>query len=241
MAAFGAPTGPLRLAAATGRALFTYDGGWRRRLELPDVPGLIARQARRRRLVVVTRDGGVLRFDADTGASEHHREPAWAGAAAYAYDEILGGLWFAHPRGRAQTVLARIEPWPPRRTYEISAAPGISAMTVSLNGEWLAVIRGADGTPPVLFNVAGQREFHPPITGLDGRIGMVFTYDNHLAAVGEDDRVTVTELPARVDVRAESADIGHLSPFWEGRMEKASRTRRGGAVRSGAAAAGGEP
>ncbi|MDA0565660.1 hypothetical protein LG943_15235 [Streptomonospora sp. S1-112] len=239
IAAAGPGTDPPALAAATASALLTYDGAWRERAALPAEPVVLARQARRRCLVVLTRDGGLLRLDPRTGAADRHRDPARA-AGVGAYDEILGGVWSAPAAGRL--VLARIEPWPPRTTYDLPARPGIAALTVSVNGEWLAVRRTGRAAPLELFNVAGQRSFHPPLGGLDGRVGLVFTHDNHLAAVGADDRVVVTELPARVDVRAETADIRHLDPFWEGRMEKASRARRRrDDARTGAGAPGGAP
>src|SRR5690606_25884370 len=220
-----AADGP-RIVAATDRALLGHDGGWSVLRPLAAAPLLLARQARRRSLLLLTADGTVIGGAVDPARAGTHRDPSWAGAAVCAYDETLGAVWLAHPGGRAEAVLARVEPWPPRAVYRVPMPLGVEGLTVSHNGEWLAVRRGPGADGLELYNVAGRRVFRPPLSGLDGRIEVAFTYDNRLAAVDARDRVVVVELPARVDVRAEHRDLADLEVFWEGRMEKAARVRK---------------
>jgi len=231
-----AADGP-RIVAATDRALLGHDGGWSVLRPLAAAPLLLARQARRRSLLLLTEDGTVIGGAVDPARAGTHRDPSWAGAAVCAYDETLGAVWLAHPGGRAEAVLARVEPWPPRAVYRVPMPLGVEGLTVSHNGEWLAVRRGPGADGLELYNVAGRRVFRPPLSGLDGRIEVAFTYDNRLAAVDARDRVVVVELPARVDVRAEHRDLADLEVFWEGRMEKAARVRKANGGRRARAAA----
>ncbi|MEU8122399.1 hypothetical protein AB0C21_27140 [Spirillospora sp. NPDC049024] len=238
-----------RVAACTGGSLLTWDGTWRKQAALPAEPVCAAWQNRRRSLLVLTRDGSFTRYARDAQTA---RDDEWAGPAAAVYDEVLGAVWLAHPGGDPRTLMVRVEPWPPRVVYRADLGPGVRGLTVAQNGEWLAVRYGGD-RPAELYNVSGRRLFRPPATAGSATAGsasagVVFTYDNRLVTVTEDDRVSFARLPARVDVRtapagAEGADnefFEHggdldIETFWEGQMHKASKPRR----RPSPAAAGG--
>src|SRR5690606_17153341 len=92
-----AADGP-RIVAATDRALLGHDGGWSVLRPLAAAPLLLARQARRRSLLLLTEDGTVIGGAVDPARAGTHRDPSWAGAAVCAYDETLGAVWLAQDR-----------------------------------------------------------------------------------------------------------------------------------------------